>query len=498
VFKMFKATAIVSLATVINIIVGIVRAKFTAVNLGPAGVGIFAQALNFQQLIITVTSLSIGVGIIKYISKYHAQGEALKIEGIISSAVWMQLMISLASIVFIAAFSILLSGFLFSNKAYWPYLIILSIGIPFSVLASTGESIMFGFGSFKAFTKARGLSAILSLIPLFFFIRIMSIKGSFIYLAVASIITFFIYAYLLYKNIPNGLAQKMLKILFAISPLKGNLKKFGRDLLTYGGASFIAGILNLITIVSLRSFLIRFFGAEANGYYQVVFALSSYHLMFFTNGLWSYFYPNASAIDNMRHYSVELNQTMRFCIFGIIPFIAGIFLFKYAIVHMLFSSKFIYSTGLFSTQLFGDLFFIMLYIMGTSLLASTRLKAYLVSSILYCASSLGFFLLLKDTAGLKAITISYILANIISFAFLLYYHIKNLDFKLYTRNLKLLVSGIIVSAIILFMGVDNFVVYGLKIVLLILWVLLFSTNSEKKTVMNFIRKRSGIIFGYGQ
>jgi len=153
--KLFKVTTITSIATLTYIMVGVIRAKFTALTLGPSGVGIFSQALNFQQLIITISSLSIGLGVTKYVSKYSTQDDISKTSGLISCAFWMQVIASLALVMFTLLFSGAFSKLLFSREGYGLYIFIATIGIPFFVLASTGESVLFGFGNYKAFTKAR-------------------------------------------------------------------------------------------------------------------------------------------------------------------------------------------------------------------------------------------------------------------------------------------------------------------------------------------------------
>ena len=130
-FKLFKATTIVSVATVTCVIVGIIRAKFTAVTLGPAGVGILSQALNFQQLSMTITSFSMGLGITKYVSKYNAQENNSSVEGLITCAFSMQILASLIYILFVIAFSGTLSRLLFADSSYGFYLALFSWGYPF-------------------------------------------------------------------------------------------------------------------------------------------------------------------------------------------------------------------------------------------------------------------------------------------------------------------------------------------------------------------------------
>lgn len=492
--KLLKVTTITSIATLTYILVGVIRAKFTALTLEPSGVGIFSQALNFQQLVITISSLSISLGVTKYVSKYNAEHDISKTSGIISCAFWMQVIASLALVMLTLLFSGAFSKLLFSRDGYGIYIFIATIGIPFFVLASTGEAVLFGFGNYKAFTKARSFSSILSLIPLVIFISLMGISGGFIYLAVNGILTFLVYLYLLDKNMP----KKLLKEIFSIKNIKSirdNFKRFGRDLLSYGGASFGAGILTMANIVFLRSLVIKNFGAEASGYYQVVFALSAYYLTFFTNGLWAYFYPKISSTEDRAEYARQMNSVLRFCIFGVVVSITGLFLFRHAIIHLLFSAKFSASSGLFATELAGDFFYLLSYIMATSLLASAKLRSYLGFSLLYTVCYIGFFLLFLKPLGLKAITASYLAANIVQFSALLYYHGKIMDFRLSANNAMLIFSGIVIAGAVVFTGGEGILISIFKLILLALWLYLLATGSEKKRVVDIAKSRLKLVFG---
>ncbi len=173
--KLLKATTIVSIVTIANVIVGVIRAKFTAVTLGPSGVGIFSQAFNFQQLVITISSLSIGLGITKYVAEYDAQNKQSEMEGVISCASKMQIIASAVLVLLVCIFSGILSEFLFSSRGYGVFLIALSFGVLFFVLASAMEAVLLGLGNYRAFAKGRSLSSTLSLPPIFFLLYLVSV-----------------------------------------------------------------------------------------------------------------------------------------------------------------------------------------------------------------------------------------------------------------------------------------------------------------------------------
>jgi PST family polysaccharide transporter len=266
--------------------------------------------------------------------------------------------------------------------------------------------------------------------------------------------------------------------------------------LSYGGVSFVTGALGSITLVGSRSLLVRYFGADSNGYYQVVFLLSASYLPFFTNGLWSYFYPKISALTDRDRYSVEVNHAIRLCAFGIVPLVAAVYIFRKSIIYTVFTGKFVPAETLFSAQLGGDVFFLLYYVMATSLLAGGRLKAYLVSGAVYAILFIGLFMAFKFKLGVNAITVSYLVSNALLFIASVIYHVYYMGIKIYKRNVNLLLSASAVCGIILFLGSGSIIQTVFKSVILILWLYFLPTDLERRKAASFISNKIRGIYGF--
>jgi PST family polysaccharide transporter len=478
--KIAKATIAVSPVAFSNVIVGFVRSKFTAIVLGTRGVGLFAQAFNFLNFFVSFGSLGMRLGITKYVSKYSSEKKYEETAKIIALAVRMQLAVSILFLVVIGLFAPSFSKYLFASGVYSFYVVIMAIGLPFTILAGTFESIILGFGSYKDFARGRVIFSALSLIPLFLFIGIMRIDGAFWYLVAAAIINFLIFYHLLLKIMPLQVSRDILSVK-SLFGAHGEGRKLAKMLLSYGGTSFITGGIGLFCLVFTRTLLINYFGLEANGIYQVVFAISSYYLALFTNGIWSYFYPKASAITDGNAYMSETNQAFRFCILGVLPIIVSLYLLRYILP----------SADLFSTQLFGDIFFLLFYLFGTSLLAREKLKAYTVVAIAYGVSFIGLFIILAPHIAVKAMTCSYLLSNLLGVALLGIYHLKILRIRISTQNITLLIGAVMVVALVFFAGGSGPVWFFGKSVFFIAAYLVFLTGEEKRRIFRYLLSKTG-------
>jgi len=485
--NIFKATTTVGIATVVTMFAGVLRSKFTAVTIGPAGVGIFSQAVTFFQLATTVTTLCIQLGMTRYIAKYNAEGDEESLRGVLSATAGLQLFASLLLASVIIAFSAPLGKLVFSSGAYAPLIAVAAVGIPLSTLAITFETTLIGFGDYKSFTKGRVAVGIASLVILCISIYTMRIRGGFIYLLLNACCAFLVFLFLLIRHIPGDLLRKA--AVFKKS-LIHQYKRAAGALLSYGGVSFVTTSLNLFSIVLLRSMLIRHFGAQGNGLYQVVFALSAYYLPFFTNGLWTYFYPKVSSLkESSRRYSVEVNHAIRFCLLGITPAVIAIFLAKKIFIRLIFSQSFLMAEQLFSTQLIGDVFYLLYYLLGTSLLATTRLKTYLFVGIANSLFLFVAFFLLRPAFGLQAITMAYLFSNMLCFLYFLGYHFTAMKVTLYMRNVILCVSSLLLIVLCLFWHTAGTLGFIWKAALVPVWCMLILTRGEKKRALSYMRRK---------
>jgi len=77
--EILKSTTLVGGSQVINIFIGIVRTKFMAVLLGPAGVGLMGMYQAVTGMVGTVTGLGIGSSGVRQIAEAAGSGDQFRI-----------------------------------------------------------------------------------------------------------------------------------------------------------------------------------------------------------------------------------------------------------------------------------------------------------------------------------------------------------------------------------------------------------------------------------
>lgn len=483
--RLFKIAAVMSVATFTGMAVGVLRAKVTAVMLGPAGVGIFSQAVTFFQTVETICGLGIVLGVTKYVSEMWRNKNFNSIRHIIYSSFFMQGLSFCLLFIFVSIFANNISQFIFSSTKYSLFLIFIPCAALFSVFITVLESTLIGIGKPNVFSKSRVLYFIVGLVLLVLFVGWLRLKGGFIYICVNAVISFF----LVLMFLKSSFKEHNEKVFLPWQEVrKISFLPYFKKLSSYGSVALVGLTVTWLTVLYVRSTLIREEGALANGLYQVIFAMVSYYTPFFTNAFWGYLFPKLSALKSMARFNVELNKTIRFVLLFLTPVLSLLFLLKRVFIIVVFSEAFLPSLALFPLYLFGSFFFMLVYVFGTALLARKRLKAYLCVNI---SQNIGYALLftvLLGVFGLRAIAISYLVTNVLAGFVMLVYMFNRMGLKVKTKNMQIFVMSVIFNIFIFFTPSATVLSYVYKTLLIGIWFLFVIGKKEKALLFSFIGK----------
>jgi O-antigen/teichoic acid export membrane protein len=116
--QIMKATSIFGGVQVYNILISIIRSKFIAVLLGPAGMGIAGLFTSTTTLIGNITNLGLSTSAVKNVAAANATGNAVRVAIVVSvlrRLVWITGIIGLIFTLLCAPW---LSELTFGNRNY--------------------------------------------------------------------------------------------------------------------------------------------------------------------------------------------------------------------------------------------------------------------------------------------------------------------------------------------------------------------------------------------
>src|SRR5205085_11250121 len=114
----FAATLVMGTASVVSALVGLVNSKILALYVGPVGIGVLAQLVNFNVLVIGLASLGLGDGIIKYVSEWQSGDEWDRLRSFLATVLFTLAVVSVLMSAVLAVFAPDISALLFDSRDY--------------------------------------------------------------------------------------------------------------------------------------------------------------------------------------------------------------------------------------------------------------------------------------------------------------------------------------------------------------------------------------------
>ncbi len=422
------------------------------------------------------------MGLARYVSQYESEDEWDKIYNLLKTVIFVLLSFSLFIALITVLYSDYLSELLLNSGDYNLLIILTGLSFPFSFIYMTFESYLRGLKRFNEYVTI-GVSVIISgLIIAIIFVYFFNIEGVAYGIFISSVAGLLLYIiYLLKKKLIDFkriIASKVDFILF-------------KKILSIGIGSLIIGVMAQLSIIIIRTEIIKTIGTEANGIYQAVYGISNNYFSPIGIMIGLYSIPILSEISkNKELVNNEINTTIRFIMLLLIPILTLTFVFREQIIILLYSSKFISATNLFLYNVAGDFFKSLAWVFGLWLMPCKKIKAWVVIDIIYNINLiLTFYILLQlFHFDLQSITIAYLTSNVIHFAINFLYLKYSNDFRLNFKNMKLIIISFLIFIFILSVSSIS-VQYGYLVIIpaIITWIFLVVEKQEFKITANILK-----------
>ncbi len=449
--------------------------------MGISGIGVAAQLLNFNTLIVIIGTLGIPMGLTKFVSESEKEGDWSNINDTIIKLLLILLIIYLMLLTLIIVFSNQISLLILDTSSYSLFLIVITLSFPFSAAAMIFESTLRGLKRFDLYTKASVAISLFTLIIGIATVLIWGITGIALSILISGIISAVILYYYFNKIVYLNLKAMTKPLLSFPEPLKIIFK--------IGGAALIDGMLVQLTVLLIRSVIIQYLGINSNGLYQAVYSISNNYISLFFMSLGIYAFPILSAIKDVEKFNEELNNIYRFTVFIIFPIIAITFVLREYIIVIFFSQKFISASDLFVYNFFGDYFKALSWVLGAWLIPRSKIKLWLILGIVYNVLYFTVFYILINifVHDLQSIVISYAFVNVFHFMINLYFIRKLNSFRFRSDVLTLMIISTLCLTIILITSFLSVILgYIVVIPVFALWLKLCIKKSEISKVFELM------------
>lgn len=458
-----------------------IRVKVTAIFLAPAGLGFVAQVTDLRVFISRFVDLGVGAGLTKYVAAYNTADDKRAIEGLLQTCISGFAitggLIVLICIIFAPGIADLVLG----DSTLW-YLVTLA-GIT-AALTAQGRIV---YRTLQGLLKIRSMvilgliSSFLGLIitiPLIIFFGVTGAVLSVALLALFSLVFGHLYLQL------SILRKREIHLRLVIPK-----KKILYQLLRFGGVSSLQVLSDALTLLIIRSIIIKQFGAGANGLYQVAIAVSVRYLGIIFTSIWQYSLPKLSTLlNNRRAQSKVQNDTLKLIFLAVTPLIVLILVFRTIWIPLLYTTTFLFAYPLITWQMLGDVFKSITNPENMILLPKELFTFFIIITLTYSAIQLISFWLLLPIYGLVAAPIAYAIGRAFTVPITLFYHYRYEHFIYSKSNWWLIAKSVFTIILVMVLtaspGVNYLVGYIIPLTALILWA---STAISRKEAVEVIQ-----------
>ena len=403
--SIFKATSLFGGVQVYQILIQIIKSKFVAVLLGPAGVGIMGLYQSGLQLIQQLSSMGLSQSAVRDVSEANGSNDLHRIAKtvtVVRKLVWVT---GILGLVLVACFSPLLSKTSFGNYDYTIPFIILSVTLLLDQLSAGQRVVLQGLRRLKDLAKCSSFGVTFGLItsvPLYYWLGIEGIVPTLILNSLCSLLLSWFYS-------------RKIKVEKVKVTTKQTLEQ-GKLMLVMGVSMSISGILSTIVAYAIRGYIQANGGVEQVGLYQAGFVIMTTYVGMVMNAIATDYYPRLAAINKDNQKCREaVSQQGEIGVIILAPMLTICLVFMPFVLKILYSDKFLAANEYISWACLGMMLRLASWVISFLFVAKAESKLFMINELSANLYYLVFSLIGYKTMGLTGLGIAFALEYIVYF-----------------------------------------------------------------------------------
>jgi len=289
--SIFKATSLFGGVQVYQILMEIIRSKFIAVLLGPAGVGIQGLYTSATQLIQHLTSFGLSSSAVRNVAEANGSGDQTRMSKVVYALrrlVWITGLLGMVAVMF---FSPLLSKTSFGDSVHIIPFIVISVTLLLAQLSAGQNVILQGTRKLKWLARSSAIGATLGVlisVPLYYWLGVKGIVPNIVITAITTLLLSWYFS----RKVEIKKISISNKEVFDI----------GKSMMIMGIAMSLSHLLSFASSYVIRAYIRFLDGVEAVGLYSAGFLLMGQYTGLVFKAMGTDFYPRLSSVnqDNVK------------------------------------------------------------------------------------------------------------------------------------------------------------------------------------------------------
>jgi PST family polysaccharide transporter len=357
-------------ASVINVLISLVRMKVVAVLLGPAGVGLIGLLHNLMQAASGVAAMGLGTVGVRQIAESHGNGRTDDVVLARRALLWGTVLLAPIGAVAVYLLREPIARLVLADPGQGDVVGWLAVGVAFSVASGSQSALLNGLRRIGDLAKLQVATGLLS--------SVLGV-GALLLWGEAGLVAFVLSAPLATFLLGHYFVARAGAIQAPPTPWREIVAQW-RVMIPLGSAFVISGLVTTGGFLIVRSLVQRELGTEDLGYFQAAWAIGMTYLGFVLGAMGTDYYPRLSACIHDSVAACRLvNEQTEVALLLTAPALIALLAVSPWLIPLLYTAEFAPAVGILHFQLLGDLLKVMSWPLGFVILAAGAGRTFIFS-----------------------------------------------------------------------------------------------------------------------
>jgi len=397
--QILRSSSIIGGASLINILVGLLRIKVVAVMLGPAGVGLVGILLNLMSTVATIAALGFGTVGTRQIAEAVGREDQQGIDSARRALFWGTLCLAFVGGILVWSLRHVLADKVLADPGMASTVGWLAVGVALTVAAGSQGAMLTGMRRIGDYARVQVCTAAMSTVLGLAAIWSLGEAGLLLYILAGPLAAFVAGQFYL---------ARLPKLQTPRTPLR-LLGEQWKTMARLGMAFMVAGLVGMLGQLAVRTLVQQQLGADSLGHFQAAWMISMTYLGFVLGAMGTDYYPRLTAVIH-DHAAVNrlVNEQTEVALLLAGPVLLGMLALAPWVVRLLYSADFDAATDVLRWQILGDVLKIASWPLGFVILAAGAGRTFMFSESAAMVVFAGVTWLALPWLGIQATGISFL------------------------------------------------------------------------------------------
>lgn len=402
--RILKSSSIIGGASVINIVIGLLRTKILAVLLGPAGLGLVSLYTGLMQSAATLATMGLGIVGTRQIAEADGKEDEYALAVARRAMFWGTLLLASAGALIVWSLREVLANHVLGKSADADIVGWLSLGVALSVAGTSQGALIQGMRRIGDMARLSVYGSVLNTVFGLALLWHWGAAGLVAYVLISPLVSFLL---------GHWFVSRLPKVTHTDISLQEIARQW-QTLLRLGIPFMGAGLVGSLVQLWIRVEVGDTLGAESLGHFQAAWAVSMQYIGFVLGAMGADYYPRLTSLIHDRKAATRLvnEQTEIALLLSAPVFIAMIGLTPW-VIQLLYSSAFLPAVDVLRWQILGDVLKVASWPLGFVILAAGAGKAFFWSETVVLMLMGGLIAGLTSSAGLQITGIAFLVCYVV-------------------------------------------------------------------------------------